>query len=106
MTSSNAKCEMCLALNVPNIVVGVRNETPLEIWIWRDNNYHTINHPSRMGMEIPLTDDGINPTILEQYLVSLCCSCSYFWATHTDHHQFNFRHWADFVRVDGMAWTI
>ena len=43
---------LCPALNVPNIVVGVRNETPLEIWIWRDTNYNTINHPARMGVEI------------------------------------------------------
>ena len=42
-------------------MVGVRHETPLEIWIWRHTNYHTINRPSRMSMEIPLTGDGIKP---------------------------------------------
>jgi hypothetical protein len=43
-------------------MVSVHHETPREIWIWRDTNWHTVNHPSIMSMEIPLTGDGINPS--------------------------------------------
>jgi hypothetical protein len=40
----------------------MHHQTPLEIWIWYDINYHTIYHPLRMHMKVPLTGKGIKPS--------------------------------------------